>query len=157
MQQERTSAKQQHFSHKSSHRPTKAAQIVKPFESPSIAKSLTLLFVLVLSSQVILNNFPDKFLKSPTIIQDQNSLVRANSSLNSRESSFGKLLIFAEAGKKKKSKSEVVVISVHNAQPKHQEQMYPIFVPTCAGGHGGFGGASFGGGWGGRWSIKMTH
>lgn len=50
-------------------------------------------------------------------------------------------VLFVDAGKKKKKeKSEVVVISVNNAQPKgYGGGMYPIFVPSC-GGHGGFGG-----------------
>lgn len=48
----------------------------------------------------------------------------------------GSLLLFAEAGKKKKEKSEVVVISVNN--PKGMGHMYPVYVPSC--GHsGGFG------------------
>lgn len=46
-------------------------------------------------------------------------------------------VMFAEAGKKKKKeKSEVVVISVQNSPAKGG--MYPIFVPSC-GGHGGYG------------------
>lgn len=49
-------------------------------------------------------------------------------------------IIFAEAGKKKKEKSEVVVISVTNPSPKGMGHMpYPIFIPSCGGGHGGFG------------------
>lgn len=54
---------------------------------------------------------------------------------------IGRLVLPAEAGKKKKKeKSEVVVISVNNAQPKgYGGGMYPIFVPSCGGGHGGFG------------------
>lgn len=55
---------------------------------------------------------------------------------SSRGQSF---ILFAEAGKKKKEKSEVVVISVNNPAPKGMGHMpYPIFVPSC-GGHGGFG------------------
>lgn len=51
-------------------------------------------------------------------------------------SMFG--IIFAEAGKKKKKeKSEVVVISVNNPSKGHGG-MYPIYIPTC-GGHGGGG------------------
>lgn len=51
---------------------------------------------------------------------------------------FGSIL-FAEAGKKKKKeKSEVVVISVNNPSKGHGG-MYPMFVPTCSGGHGGYG------------------
>ena len=47
--------------------------------------------------------------------------------------SFG--ILFAEAGKKKKKeKSEVVVISVQNP-PAKGHGMYPIFIPSC-GGHG---------------------
>jgi len=47
-------------------------------------------------------------------------------------------VLFVEAGKKKKKeKSEVVVISVQNTPAKGG--MYPIFVPSCGGGHGGYG------------------
>ena len=47
-------------------------------------------------------------------------------------------ILFVEAGKKKKKeKSEVVVISVQNTPAKGG--MYPIFVPSCGGGHGGYG------------------
>lgn len=54
------------------------------------------------------------------------------------KSLFG--VLFAEAGKKKKKeKSEVIVISVNNPQPKGHGGMYPIFIPSC-GGHGGYGG-----------------
>lgn len=51
---------------------------------------------------------------------------------------FG-LIGFAEAGKKKKKeKSEVVVISVNNPGGGHKGGgMYPIFIPSCGGGHGG--------------------
>lgn len=53
----------------------------------------------------------------------------------SATSLFGTIL-FAEAGKKKKKeKSEVVVISVNNPSKGHGG-MYPMFVPTCSGGHG---------------------
>lgn len=46
------------------------------------------------------------------------------------------IVLLAEAGKKKKEKSEVVVISVNN--PKGMGHMYPVYVPSC--GHsGGFG------------------
>lgn len=49
---------------------------------------------------------------------------------------FGNLIQFAEAGKKKKKeKSEVVVISVNNPQSKGHGGMYPVYIPTC-GGHG---------------------
>ena len=55
------------------------------------------------------------------------------------DTSFG--ILFAEAGKKKKKeKSEVVVISVQNLPAKGHGGMYPIFVPSCGGGHGGYGG-----------------
>lgn len=48
---------------------------------------------------------------------------------------FG-LIYFAEAGKKKKKeKSEVVVISVQNS-PAKGHGMYPVFIPSCGGGHG---------------------
>lgn len=51
-----------------------------------------------------------------------------------RRRSYG--VLFAEAGKKKKkSKSEVVVISVQN--PPSKSAMYPVFIPSCGGHHGG--------------------
>lgn len=60
---------------------------------------------------------------------------------NLGDGSAGFGLLFAEAGKKKKKeKSEVVVISVNNPpQSKHGGGMYPIFIPSCGGGHGGYG------------------
>lgn len=49
-------------------------------------------------------------------------------------------LLFAEAGKKKKEKSsEVIVISVSSA-PSKSGGMYPMFIPSCSGGHKGHGG-----------------
>lgn len=45
-------------------------------------------------------------------------------------------ILFVEAGKKKKEKSEVVVISVNNPSKGHGG-MYPIYIPTCGGSHGG--------------------
>lgn len=55
-------------------------------------------------------------------------------------------VLFAEAGKKKKKeKSEVVVISVQNPPAKgHYGGMYPIFVPSCGHGHGGYGHGGYG-------------
>lgn len=54
----------------------------------------------------------------------------------SRRGLFG--IMFADAGKKKKKeKSEVVVISVNNPSKGHGG-MYPVFIPSC-GGHGGMG------------------
>lgn len=48
-------------------------------------------------------------------------------------------ILFAEAGKKKKKeKSEVVVISVNNPSKGHG-QMYPVFIPSCGGHSGGYG------------------
>lgn len=55
---------------------------------------------------------------------------------------MGAKILFAEAGKKKKKeKSEVVVISVNGGSGKsHGGGMYPIYIPTCGGGHmGGYG------------------
>lgn len=68
---------------------------------------------------------------SNNILTDQVNLIKTSPPV------FG--IIFAEAGKKKKKeKSEVVVISVNNPQKGHGG-MYPIYIPTCGGGHGGYG------------------
>lgn len=66
-------------------------------------------------------------------------LSRTHSSpASSTSSGLFNFIVFAEAGKKKKKeKSEVVVISVQNSPAKGG--MYPIFVPSCGGGHGGYG------------------
>lgn len=49
---------------------------------------------------------------------------------------FGPFAIFGFAeAKKKKEKSEVVVISVTN--PQQKSRMYPVFIPSCGGGGGG--------------------
>lgn len=78
--------------------------------------------------------------------KDQAHLAAEGRSLADQDNrwlSGGELVLLAEAGKKKKKeKSEVVVISVNNAQPKGYGGgggMYPIFVPSCGGGHAGYG------------------
>lgn len=78
--------------------------------------------------------------KTPEINIIQRTIRAIKSSIVQETSSprlFG--VTFAEAGKKKKKeKSEVVVISVNNPSKGHGG-MYPIYIPTCGGHGGGYG------------------
>lgn len=82
---------------------------------------------------------PDRCLKRPNFDKPVIGVIRGEhlQAEPSTSSMFG--ILFAEAGKKKKKeKSEVVVISVNNPQSRGHGEMYPIFIPSC-GGHGGYG------------------
>lgn len=115
------------------------------------SRSIFVLMFLVLLSQMMYTN-----IKQMVVSFDRHKTITNNSTaatandfdgLNAADHSlsadiaapirFGGIL-FAEAGKKKKKeKSEVVVISVNNPSKGHG-QMYPVFIPSC-GGHGGYG------------------
>ena len=99
-------------------------------ESSQINRSTLVLFIwLCLVIQIIFTSFSDRQATDPSVsIRD--TAVWPRGSLTGG-------VLFAEAGKKKKKeKSEVVVISVQNSPAKGA--MYPIFVPSC-GGHGSHG------------------
>lgn len=87
-------------------------------------------------THVGINN--DNELSVTTPSQDQRQQwLKSSKDDNSRSSSgpvSHSFVLFAEAGKKKKKeKSEVIVISVTNPQSKGGH-MYPVYIPTC--GHG---------------------
>lgn len=103
-------------------------------------RSLLLVLWLGAMAQIILTIIK----RDDSLIQQQSLKQRFDDELtsttrkafNQATGPFG--VLFAEAGKKKKKeKSEVVVISVQNTPAKGG--MYPIFVPSCSGGHGGYG------------------
>lgn len=98
-------------------------------------KSFLILLWLSVAIQILTSN-----LKSQT---QHDSIAQRRSLPEDRL--FG--VLFAEAGKKKKEKSEVVVISVNSQGKGGHYGGYPMYIPTC-GGHGGGGG--YGGSFGKR-------
>lgn len=123
------------------------------FEKPSIRWLLFTFWTLVVI-QLLSSNFKsqlkrqhDDSIRRTQYKNNLNQLITADertTQVNHKSSSFqddptNRMfgIIFAEAGKKKKKeKSEVVVISVNNPSKGHGG-MYPIYIPTCGGGHGG--------------------
>lgn len=103
----------------------------KPRVWKDSSKSVFLVLWLCIMTQIFLSDLLDR--------QSSGSKVTSSSASSREQLATGPLgVMFAEAGKKKKKeKSEVVVISVQNSPAKGG--MYPIFVPSCGGGHGGYG------------------
>lgn len=113
------------------------------FGDHSYPKSILLLCWLALVTQSIFDNIGQVSFDhsrsdqlASTINNEAQAVSMLDSSIGQNIMSSKPFILFAEAGKKKKEKSEVVVISVNN--PKGMGHMYPVYVPSC--GHsGGFG------------------
>lgn len=110
------------------------------------SRSILLALFVVLLSQVIYTNIRQMVASFERIdsatekSQNSRGLEKRLTSLEQGENlmTFAGVM-FAEAGKKKKKeKSEVVVISVNNPSKGHA-QPYPIFIPSCGGHSGGYG------------------
>jgi hypothetical protein len=87
-------------------------------------------------SRLAIRDLPSNQLLSPK--NRHHSASEFSAQITSMSSSVGSFILMAEAGKKKKEKSEVVVISVQNP-PAKGHGMYPIYIPTCGGHHHGYG------------------